>query len=335
MKFQVHGLLFVLCLVFSASLHAKNIVLYIDGTGDSPETNAEDGTKSPTNIQRMFELTESSQEPNPDTQVAIYIQGLATGENLVDSAGSNEKEFYFGRGAKVKRSQAYSKILEVYEPGDTLFLFGFSRGAAIVRDLANFIADSPHSRLQNMPIEMVGLFDTVASFGIPIDLFGIPTQRINLGKKLTLPEKVKSAYHLVAIHETRKGFEPTLINPRYEELWFAGSHKDIGGGYEQRGMADLTMRYMLEKAASHGVKFVSNELLARHLAVDPVTPGPDLFMFEDEKNNSPGYKTRELSVGSYGDKSDLPVKLHRSVAYWERMHGLPVQLSGVSHDYIE
>lgn len=327
MKIHLHSLLLFLCIAFASASHAKNIVVYIDGTGDSPETNIENGDKSPTNIQRMADLTVSDGE----VQVSIYIQGLATGEGLVDVERSNEKEFYFGRGAKAKRKEAYDRIISIHDPGDKLYLFGFSRGAAIARDLANFIVDKGLDENEAIQIEMIGMFDCVASFGIPINIFAIPTQQINLWKKLTIPESVSNVYHLVAIHETRSGFEPTLVNRRYEELWFAGTHKDIGGGYIERGMANLTMRYMMVKAENHGVIFKSNG----YCDINSITLGPDMFMFRDENAGQSEHETRKFGVGRYGDEFNVPVKLHASVPYWERMQGRTISLSNVPHIFVE
>lgn len=302
-------------------------MVYIDGTGDSPGTNVEDGNRAPTNIQRMHEMSLSDE----DIQASIYIRGLATGNGLWDEKFLNALEFNFGAGAEEKRDDAYLEISTVFEANDTLYLFGFSRGAAIARDLANYIVEHGLNGQSDVNIEMMGLFDCVASFGIPIDILGLPTQRINLGKKLKLPEQVKSAYHLVAIHEPRSGFEPTLVAPRYQELWFAGTHKDIGGGYVERGMADLTLRYMMQKASDHGVVFNTEE----HLSIDPVIPGNEMYLFRETGDDKSDGEIRQISVGRYGKSSDKPVKLHSSIPYWERMNGNTIPLENIEHIYVD
>jgi len=297
-----------------ALVNAKNIVVYLDGTGDSPEINKESANhnRSPTNIQRMHEATVED-----ESQVPIYFPGIATGdEDTVFDRTEKAIEFYFGHGAKKKREEAKDKVLEAYEDGDQIFLFGFSRGAAIIRDLANHLVIDEKIG----SISFVGLFDCVASFGIPIDIWKIPTQRINLGKELALPDEVNRAYHLVAIHEPRQGFEPTLISrsDKFKEIWFAGSHKDIGGGYVERGMADLTMRYMMEKAEADGVIFKPGSMPG----INPVTPGEEMHMFREGVDQEP----RDFS-GSLDSKNAIfPVTLHASVANWESMHSRSIPL---------
>jgi len=180
-------------------------------------------------------------------------------------------------------------------------------------------------------IEMMGLFDCVASFGIPVDIGPIKTQRINLGKKLNLPTQVKAAYHLVAIHETRKGFEPTLVDPRYEEIWFAGTHKDIGGGYQERGMADLTLKYMFDKADKHGVLFSSDPTSD----IDMLTPGPEMYLFRAEETEKLQDDMRILSVGTYGEPPTQAVKLHASTPGWENTHERTVAIENIDTIFTE
>ena len=64
----------------------------------------------------------------------------------------------------------------------------------------------------------------------------------------TLASNIKAALHCVALDEKRRAFEPTLINkaPHVEEIWFAGAHSDVGGGYYRDGLADICLRYAIE-----------------------------------------------------------------------------------------
>ena len=62
--------------------------------------------------------------------------------------------------------------------------------------------------------------------------------------------KVLNARHAVSIDEDRAAFAPRLMNSRANivEKWFRGNHADIGGGYEMRGLADITLEWMLSEA---------------------------------------------------------------------------------------
>ena len=65
-----------------------------------------------------------------------------------------------------------------------------------------------------------------------------------------LHERVQRAVHVVAIDEDRVAFTPTLIDAdaddakRVTEIWFPGVHGDVGGGYWNDGLSDLTLVFM-------------------------------------------------------------------------------------------
>ena len=110
----------------------KNIVVCADGTGNT--TIKGRGT----NVFKLFEAVDTSEHrsKSPEAQqAAIYHDGVGT-ESLkwlrVLSGASG-----WGLSRNVK--QLYGELARVYEPGDRIFLFGFSRGAFTVRTLAGLI----------------------------------------------------------------------------------------------------------------------------------------------------------------------------------------------------
>ena len=70
-----------------------------------------------------------------------------------------------------------------------------------------------------------------------------------------------TARHALAIDERREDFEPTLWEPRdkldLQQVWFAGSHSDIGGGYpaDDQGLlaSDSALEWMVGQARSAGL----------------------------------------------------------------------------------
>ena len=86
---------------------------------------------------------------------------------------------------------------------------------------------------------------------------------------------VEHAYHALAIDERRAPFEPALwfYKPKpgqiIEQKWFCGVHSDIGGGYPERGLSDITLGWMIEKAQGPGLKFDNDALQAYTLHPDP------------------------------------------------------------------
>ena len=112
-------------------------------------------------------------------------------------------------------------------------------------------------------ITCVGVWDTVGSLGIPIGLF----ERVNRKYEfhdVTLSSRVKNAFHAVAIDERREPFAPTLWEqPKedegknwLEQAWFAGVHSDVGGGYPDDGLSDVTLKWMIERVGERtGLRF--------------------------------------------------------------------------------
>ncbi len=119
-------------------------------------------------------------------------------------------------------------------------------------------------------IRCLGLFDTVASI---IELVGlVPHLRQHAGTVNN--GSVESVRHAVALEESRKMFRPQLWGPDQDytrtrfktgdslpqdvkEVWFAGSHGDVGGGLPeaQSGLAKIPLIWMIEETARLGLEF--------------------------------------------------------------------------------
>src|SRR5262249_28605097 len=110
----------------------RNIVVCCDGTGNEVATDA-------TNVLRLFRMLQRD-----DRQVAYYDGGVGT---LVDPAALSTFRKYFSRrldaaiGLRVRENviAAYRFLVRTYQPGDRIYLFGFSRGAYTVRAVAGLI----------------------------------------------------------------------------------------------------------------------------------------------------------------------------------------------------
>jgi uncharacterized protein (DUF2235 family) len=240
----------------------KRIVFCFDGTWQAPVSN--------TNVYRLYKaLTVTSEQVTfYDDGVGADAQGL---DRLLDGA--------FGQGLLQKIMDGYTKIAHVFEPGDELFLFGFSRGAYTARSLAGMIANcglptgsftddcvtqafaayrDPANRaailsplgacgLGGATIRMIGVWDTVGSLGIPA-IFG----EVDYAKygflDTGLHPDVKNAYQCLAVDEHRAQFPATLwtsvpaAGQTIEQVWFSGCHGDVGGGTALAGGVDAGTR---------------------------------------------------------------------------------------------
>jgi hypothetical protein len=182
----------------------------------------------------------------------------------------------FGGSEKRIRDSAYCGIVEHYRKGDKISIFGFSRGSASARLLASDLEEEgvvasievhtskeenkstgriekvykkyedKSQKKSKVKIEFLGIFDTVGAFGIPVDL-GFGFQKLNLFKNLDVAGNVKQVVHCVSIDESRDPFIPTLCNKaeHVDEVWFAGVHADIGGGYRHNHLSKIPTAYMI------------------------------------------------------------------------------------------
>jgi uncharacterized protein (DUF2235 family) len=111
----------------------KNIVVCCDGTNNQLESD-------PTNVLRMYSVLER----DPQRQIGYYEPGVGT-SGQPGTRGAIAKRLSlaygqaFGVGFTRNLEDAYRFPIRNYEPGDRLFLFGFSRGALTVRALAGMV----------------------------------------------------------------------------------------------------------------------------------------------------------------------------------------------------
>ncbi|MFS4582858.1 DUF2235 domain-containing protein [Phaeobacter sp. C3_T13_0] len=116
---------------------------------------------------------------------------------------------------------------------------------------------------KDVEIEMVGVWDTVKALGLRLPLLWRWAERRHGFHNHQLGRHVKNGFHALALDETRRVFEPVLWeNPdghggRVEQVWFRGSHADVGGhlgGFEDaRPLANVSLVWMLERAENCGL----------------------------------------------------------------------------------
>ncbi|MCV6585146.1 MAG: DUF2235 domain-containing protein [Marinibacterium sp.] len=114
---------------------SKRIAVFCDGTWNSP-TIAET-----THVRELAQSVMAASQGN-DAQIAHYFKGVGTKSkgfgglgNLVSKYGGGA----FGWGLNRRIKDAYRYIASNYEPGDKIYIFGFSRGAYTARSLAGLI----------------------------------------------------------------------------------------------------------------------------------------------------------------------------------------------------
>lgn len=187
-----------------------------------------------------------------------YVSGPGTRHGAIGWALGG----LMGLGGRSRVAQAVKRVERKFREGDSVIdVVGFSRGAAIALHFVNEIAEiGPLPGKNGEPVQprvrFLGLWDTVAAFGIPKDIGFLKFQRINLGWKLSLPAIVDHCFHALALDERRESFRPTRVAAAYE-VWFRGVHSDIGGGNANLKLNDITLAWMMRKAAKVGLPISS------------------------------------------------------------------------------
>jgi uncharacterized protein (DUF2235 family) len=116
-------------------------------------------------------------------------------------------------------------------------------------------------------IKCLGVWDTVGSYGIPAGLgLGALARKVTSWTRgfhdNTISPHIEIGLHAMAIDERRRAFPPTAWTieadtaphdandktpPYVEQVWFVGSHSNIGGGYKRGGLADLALIWMMAR----------------------------------------------------------------------------------------
>lgn len=128
------------------------------------------------------------------------------------------------------------KITEIF-----IDVYGFSRGATTARTFTNWLLELFHGdTLCGIPakIRFLGLFDTVASVGVPASS-GLAQGHLSWADApwLRISSKIKNCVHYVAMHENRASFPVELVRQNgvlpgnCHEYMLPGMHSDVGGGY--------------------------------------------------------------------------------------------------------
>ncbi len=262
--------IFLLFVFLASTTQAKTLVILLDGTWNERYEDVQVDERAEhveTNVALLENYLINDVEQN---QIVEYLDGVGT-------TGGWPKDWVqgvFGSGVKKKVQQAFSMVAEGIATKEVkkVAIFGFSRGAATARLLARKIHDSYSDLGLDAAPEIVflGIWDTVAAMGFPgfsLDEF----QKIYADKsrELIIPTNVKRVVHHLAIDEDRTTFFPTLlqidsVTTSVTELWFPGSHADVGGGWRRRmdesdlpmaKISDLTLYCMMQEAKMQGLLF--------------------------------------------------------------------------------
>jgi len=245
---------------------SKNIILCFDGTCNDPEDSVQSvrfagGVEddSISNVLKLHLLLGGSLKGKVELsdQMSFYYSGVGTYgnwfERLRNMFRAPEREDV---GDIIKRG--IKDLHNYHQPGDRLFVFGFSRGAAIARRFISVLGETFPALGKEAPeVRFLGVFDTVAAMNKP-NLMKADVKPASdvVFENQTICRLIKEAVHLVSLDERRIAFMPTLMNrdvDRVTEIWFPGAHSDVGGGFHYDGLSDIALQFMLDEFARRGL----------------------------------------------------------------------------------
>ena len=142
-----------------------------------------------------------------------------------------------------------------------------------------------HMALQQVTIHFVGVWDTVDAVGVPFDelkqwfdkfyrclfhrrLWGFHDQKPHYD--------ICHLYQALALDDERKTFHPNVWEETndydkqvVEQVWFAGAHSNIGGGYPKDSLSLVPLLWMMGKAKACGLQFLKSKCKEYCETADP------------------------------------------------------------------
>lgn len=201
-----------------------------------------------------------------------------------------------GKGINLQIKRAYGVLASRYREGDEIILVGYSRGAYAVRSLAGVIdmvglvksdcatervvrqayrhyrigARSPtvqafrdHHCHPSVDVEAVAVWDTVKALGMRLPIVWRWAQPQHDYHNHALGDHIRNGFQALALDEQREAYAPVMWTPpqdwkgHIEQVWFRGTHGDVGGQIldfpQARPLANIPLVWMLERLSACGV----------------------------------------------------------------------------------
>lgn len=257
---------------------AKRIVVCCDGTW-----NDADSIDDLTNVSRLAWATKPFDDRDGKSipQVVFYQNGVGSEGDIFDKIkgggfgiglAKNVRDAYtficsnyqngdeiflfgFSRGAYTARSVGgligYAGLLGKRDLDRFMVLWDGYKAKPESQLRADTLKVFP-DRIASVKIRCIGVWDTVGSLGIP-GILGLPFQNEYRFHDTDLGAGVEVGLHALALDERREDFQPAVWKQKpdgkangqvLKQVWFAGAHSDVGGGYPAHGLSDVSLAWM-------------------------------------------------------------------------------------------
>lgn len=336
------------------------VARYIKGVGTSglrplAVLDSATGVGVPSNVRALYRFLCWNWSPGDEIYMFGFSRGAFTVRTLaalISSQGlvSSEIDGVQVSTAKMKRNAMAAWRAYRSEIAPSKGRFPTIRMARLVRDAAiaaldmAFPSRGPSYRsLQEMNrmdvrINFLGVFDTVEAYGVPFEeLRDIIDHAVwpMAFRNGALPKIANVARHALSLDDERLTFHPKPFDPDtsgerdVEEVWFAGVHSDVGGGYQDAALSFIPLVWMADQAAQRftdsagnvrasGLRFRQfqvDEYRAMQLAQSPIHDSRTglAVMYRYEPRKLPDDAVLDESVAmkvALGPKDYAPTVLH-------------------------
>ncbi|KXT04623.1 hypothetical protein AC579_8796 [Pseudocercospora musae] len=170
-------------------------------------------------------------------------------------------------------SSGYQTLLGKDEANFTIKT-GISDPKAYVSQYRSALVQLGFTRPEIIPIKAIAVWDTVGSLGIPVNpilqRLGLPTVlREYRFYNTDLGANVENAFQALALDEARSAYRPALwqklpgMTANLKQTWFPGVHTNIGGGYPDQGLSNITLAWMMSNLSPF-LDFTPEYILKQH-----------------------------------------------------------------------
>ncbi len=299
-----------------------------------------------TNVCDLYEFLARNYEPEDQVYLMGFSRGAATIRalcgfiatcGLVKGTGAN--------GKKLDRKTLQDRVEEAFKGYVKLQQIKI-RETKIQTHENKFLAEQKRFLFKQVreqkshsiiPFKFLGVWDTVSSLGFPqkrnitslgmylfnaffmcldrLSDWGIFRHRFY---NYELTNNVQYACQALAIDDERTSFWPMVWSERnrsislpVEQVWFAGMHSNVGGGYRRSGMANVALEWMMIKAWEQGLVFKKDALKNAH---DDANVHGRIYNSRDGLAICYRYHPRDIG-NLYKDKlkGNTRIKIHESV----------------------
>jgi uncharacterized protein (DUF2235 family) len=323
----------------------RRLIICADGTWNRPDEES-DGVETVTNVVKLARAIRPIDSQGV-SQIAYYHAGVGTHDRsdklfggafgrgldanirdcyrfLTHNYQPGDELYFFGfsRGAYTVRSLSglirNSGLLKIRHGDQENEAFDLYRNRDEHPNGDDAKAFRAAHSYDPVAIKCIGVWDTVGALGLPVEFFRLGTHDKYRFHDVTLSSRVENAFHALAIDERRKPFAPTLWEQPVEDMdrnwleqaWFSGVHSNVGGGYPDASLSDVTLRWMIERVCDRCSLEVDRDFL------DGITkPSPVGELYDSMKI---GYKV----IGEFERHIDEMAILNstRNVNTWEYVH---------------